>query len=87
MIGRFAFATALCLPLLVYAQNMGSSSNSASPVRPTTTVGSLPTCNAAARGAMYIVTDSLLPASLVAIAAGGAVVAPVICNGTSWIVG
>lgn len=87
MISRLAFVVTIYVPLLAHAQNMGVSSNAASPVRPTTTVGSLPTCNAAARGAMYIVTDSLLPASLVTIAAGGAVVAPVICNGTSWIVG
>jgi hypothetical protein len=87
MIGRLALAAAICLPLLAHAQSMGVSSNAASPVRPSTTVGALPVCNAGSRGAMYIVTDALVPVALATIAAGGAAVAPVICNGTVWIVG
>lgn len=58
-----------------------------SPVRPSTTVSALPTCNAAARGQMYVVTDALTPVALSAVTGGGAVVVPVICNGSSWIVG
>lgn len=54
---------------------------------PVTTVGALPACAAATTGIFYVVTDALLPASLAVVAAGGAVVVPVVCNGTNWIVG
>lgn len=56
------------------------------PVRQTATVSTLPTCNAGAKGAMYLVTDSLLPAALATVSGGGAVVVGVMCNGTNWIV-
>jgi chitinase len=50
------------------------------------TIATLPTCNSAARGLMYVVTDALLPAALATVGAGGAVVVGVMCNGTNWIV-
>lgn len=53
---------------------------------PVTTVAALPTCSAARQGQLYLVTDSLLPVALAIVAAGGAVVVPVVCNGTNWIV-
>lgn len=56
------------------------------PVAPTATVSTLPTCNSAARGTLYIVTDALIPAALATVAGSGAVVVGVICNGTNWIV-
>lgn len=54
--------------------------------RPVTTVGALPTCNSATKGAMYFVTDALTPVALSTAAAGGAVQVGVTCNGTNWIV-
>lgn len=54
---------------------------------PTSTVAGLPTCNAAAEGSVYGVTDALAPAVLIAVAGSGAVHTLVYCNGTSWIVG
>jgi hypothetical protein len=53
----------------------------------TTTVGALPTCNGAAQGISYVVTDALTPVSLALVSAGGAAVVRVLCNGTIWIVG
>lgn len=50
------------------------------------TVATLPTCNSAARGVMYIVTDALTPIALAAVASGGSVVIGVTCNGVNWIV-
>jgi hypothetical protein len=54
--------------------------------RPSVTVSGLPTCNAAAQGLMYMVTDALAPVALAAVASGGAVKIGVTCNGASWIV-
>lgn len=53
---------------------------------PMVTVSGLPTCNAAAQGLVYGVTDALTPVALAAITGGGAVVVKVFCNGTGWIV-
>jgi hypothetical protein len=54
-------------------------------------VGSLPTCNAAAKGARHFVNDSNA-ASFTAgigaiVAAGGATNVPVVCDGTNWRIG
>ena len=57
-----------------------------SPTRPSTTIGSLPTCNSGTQGMMYFVTDALLPAALATVGAGGAVKVGVTCNGSAWIV-
>jgi hypothetical protein len=49
-------------------------------------VASLPTCNSAAEGTHYGVTNALAPTSLSAVAGGGSVHVPVYCNGINWIV-
>lgn len=51
------------------------------------TVATLPTCNAAAKGARANVTDAMAPAWLAALVGGGAVVAPAFCNGAAWVGG
>lgn len=48
-------------------------------------VASLPTCNAGAAGVMYLATDLLTPTALGIAVGGGAVIAPVVCNGTNWV--
>lgn len=53
---------------------------------PVTTIGALPTCNAASEGSIYGVTDALTPVALATVVAGGAVHIGVYCNGTAWIV-
>lgn len=53
----------------------------------TTTVGSLATCNAAAKGARHFVTDSNTSTFLATPAGGGATNAPVVCDGTNWVIG
>jgi hypothetical protein len=54
-------------------------------------VGSLPTCNAAAKAARYFVTDSNAASYTAGIgavvAAGGSTNVPVVCDGTNWRVG
>jgi hypothetical protein len=45
----------------------------------------LPACNAAALGQRAVVGDATSPSYLGAYASGGAVVAPVICNGSGWV--
>ena len=52
----------------------------------TFTVGTLPTCDAPHEGGRTQVSDALTPAFLTAVVGGGAVWAPVICNGTDWVV-
>lgn len=51
----------------------------------TTVVGSLATCNTAAKGTISIVTDATSPTFLGALTGGGSVVSPVVCNGSSWV--
>src|SRR5881394_1459545 len=45
----------------------------------------LPTCNAGAKGTFAWVSDATTPTYLATYAGSGAVVAPVFCNGTSWV--
>ena len=45
----------------------------------------LPTCNTAAKGQETVVSDATTPTYLSTYASGGAVVAPVMCNGTNWV--
>jgi hypothetical protein len=45
----------------------------------------LPTCNTAARGSHYSVSDATSPTYLGTYASGGAVLTPVFCNGTNWV--
>jgi hypothetical protein len=58
--------------------------------RPAATVGSggsqLPTCNAAAKGQMYIVSDALSPIAIATVVGGGGITIGVTCNGSNWIV-
>lgn len=51
------------------------------------TVANLPTCNAAAEGSHYGVTDALAPTFLATLTGGGAVHATAYCNGTNWVGG
>jgi hypothetical protein len=64
----------------------GSNITCQGPQRPSSTIGSLPTCNGASQGLMYFATDALTPVALATVVAGGAVKIGVTCNGTSWIV-
>ena len=45
----------------------------------------LPTCNGAAEGMRASVSDATAPTFLAAYVSGGAVHAPVYCNGTAWL--
>jgi hypothetical protein len=56
------------------------------PVAPLTVVGSLPSCAAGTKGAIYMVTDALTPVALSTVVGGGAINVLVVCNGTNWIV-
>lgn len=74
-----------------YSGDCASSANSTAlsctlTKRPSTTVASLPTCNAGAAGTMYMVTNALVPVALATVAGGGAVTVGVTCSGTAWIV-
>lgn len=50
-------------------------------------VGSLTTCNAAAKGNRSFVTDANATTFLSTVAAGGANNVPVVCDGTNWVIG
>lgn len=45
----------------------------------------LPTCNTAAKGSFAWVSDATSPTFLATYTSGGAVIAPVFCNGTNWV--
>ena len=45
----------------------------------------LPTCNSGAKGIKAVVSDATTPTYLGAYSSGGAVVAPVVCNGSGWV--
>ena len=45
----------------------------------------LPTCNAGAKGIQLVVSDATLPTFLGTYSGSGAVVSPVMCNGTNWV--
>jgi hypothetical protein len=49
------------------------------------TVATLPTCNTAAQGVTFGVTDATAPTYLGTLTGGGAVYAPAVCNGTAWV--
>lgn len=69
---------------IVYNGDNGMSCGS--PSRPIVAVSGLPSCATATKGAMYLVTDALVPVALNTVAGSGAVVIGVTCNGTNWIV-
>lgn len=60
-----------------------------SPVAPLTVYSAagtaLPSCTSGLKGAIAIVSDATGPTFLGAYASGGAVVSPVMCNGTGWV--
>lgn len=64
----------------------GAAALSCIPKRAVSTVAGLPSCTAGIRGQMNMVTDALLPVALATVAAGGAVVIGVTCNGVAWVV-
>jgi hypothetical protein len=45
----------------------------------------IPACNSARKGGRTVVSDATTPTFLGTYASGGAVVAPVMCNGTNWV--
>jgi len=45
----------------------------------------LPTCNSGTKGLTAVVTDATVPTYLGTYTSGGAVVAPVACNGSAWV--
>ena len=65
------------------ATNIYDGSNNPTPAP--LTVATLPTCNSAAKGAKNIVSDATSPTYLGALTGSGAVVAPVVCNGSAWV--
>lgn len=61
-------------------QNAGSAQ-----IQPTQyTVATLPTCNASSKALLLVVTDATAPTYNAALTGGGAVVVPVLCNGSAW---
>lgn len=50
----------------------------------TTTVGALPTCNAAHKGDVYAVSDATAPTYNATLTGGGSVYALALCNGSAW---
>jgi len=53
-------------------------------VVPNTVVGSLPTCNAGAKGQMWGVTDASSPTYNATLTGGSSTYALAVCNGTNW---
>jgi hypothetical protein len=53
----------------------------------TYTVATLPTCNAASKGARALVSDSTSAAFMVGVVGGGSNTVPVFCNSVSWVTG
>lgn len=82
---RIVLAVALLL-LAADARAQVVTVSSLGPSAPVSTVANLPACNAATQGALYLVTDALLPAALANVAGGGAVKVLVVCNGANYIV-
>ena len=50
-----------------------------------TTVSGLPTCNAAAKGTLYIVTDATSPTYGGSLTGGSSTIALALCNGSAWV--
>jgi len=49
------------------------------------TISALPTCNAAAKGAMRVVSDATAPTYNGTLTGGGAVTVIALCSGTAWL--
>jgi hypothetical protein len=54
------------------------------PLVPYSTVALLPSCTAALKGAVRMVTDATTPTYNAALTGGGAVIVPVACSGAAW---
>jgi hypothetical protein len=76
--------TAAGLSSLISVDNGGILHTGQGVLLPLTTVSALPTCNSAAKGWLYAVSDATAPTYNGALTGGGAVSVPVYCNGTSW---
>lgn len=87
---RFALKSALAALAILATAQIAHALTTVSALYPVTApqsvVGSLPTCGAATKGAFFLVTDALTPVALSTVAGSGAVIVPVVCNGTNWIV-
>lgn len=55
------------------------------PIVPASTVALLPTCTAALKGAVRMITDATTPTYNAAAAGSGAVVTLAVCNGAGWV--
>jgi hypothetical protein len=77
---------ALLLSIGVARADMFNSTAGGAERLPARAVAALPACNAANTGLIHLVTDALSPTTRVAVVGGGAVIIPVVCNGTNWIV-
>lgn len=86
---RSTFALALAAlfigSIVSYALAGSVSQNGGTPRLQSSLVANLPTCNASAAGLQSYVTNATSPTFLTAVVGGGAVVAPVFCNGSAWI--
>lgn len=87
MIARLAIILAIAYSTLSLAAAQRLTGSSLYNYPPSATTTTLPTCNAGAIGAVYIVTNALTPALGLTVVGGGAVSVVVKCNGTNWLVG
>jgi hypothetical protein len=71
------------------ASQFGGTVGFATTLRFTTTYSAagtpLPTCNTGAKGTKAVVSDATIPTYLGTYTSGGAVIAPVFCDGTNWL--
>ena len=83
-------ACALLVALLSLSPALADTFSFPPATRTSGTIGSgatqIPSCSAALKGAMYIVSDALTPVALSTAVGGGAVTVGITCNGTNWIV-
>lgn len=87
--GSVAVTVGDCVSILALNSSGITATDAGAPCNlPPLTIATLPTCNAAAQGLRGIVTNGqTTPTFLLAVTTTGAVVAPVVCNGTAWIYG
>ena len=87
--GSVTLATGDCLSILAFGPSGTTATDAGAPCNlPPSTIAALPTCNAAATGLRGTVTNGqTTPTFLGTVATTGAVIAPVFCNGVSWIYG
>lgn len=78
-------AIAVLLGMQIFDPANGQIFNPTQMVVPRATVATIPACNNGNEGALYIVSDALLPAFGATLAGGGVVHILVVCNGSNWI--